>query len=157
MRGLYSAYGILSAYIHQDEERAMGQFLEVSIMEAALAYTVWESASYFATGQIPPPSGIVAQVVGAVSGFADFGWAYYDWRAESVELGADGVGRSGREDLLEDERYADNAGRLLNQGGVGERTWRRRLGRGRTDEWCEVLDKAGVPAGSYLQHGAGLG
>ena len=54
--GLYSAYGILSAYIHR-MKTGEGQFLEVSIMEAALAYTVWESASYFATGQIPPPLG----------------------------------------------------------------------------------------------------
>ena len=34
-----------------------GQYLEVSLLEAALAYTVWESSSYFATGEVPGPLG----------------------------------------------------------------------------------------------------
>ena len=34
-----------------------GQYLEVSLLESALAYTVWESSSYFATKEIPEPLG----------------------------------------------------------------------------------------------------
>ena len=92
--GLYSAYGILSAYIHR-LKTGEGQFLEVSIMEAALAYTVWESASYFATGQIPPPLGSSHRLVGAVSGAQDFGRSYHHRRAKSVELAKDVCARSG--------------------------------------------------------------
>ena len=54
--GMFSAYGILTAYINK-LRRGDGQYLEVSLLEAAIAYTVWESSSYFATGVVPGPLG----------------------------------------------------------------------------------------------------
>ena len=142
--GLYSAYGILSAYIHRLKS-GEGQFLEVSITEAAIAYTVWESASYFATGQIPPPLGsshrlsAPYQALKTADGHITIGAPNQsNWTRMCNSIG--------RGDLLEDERYADNAGRLLNRESLEsdlEETFSERS----TSEWCEILENAGVPAG----------
>ncbi len=142
--GLYSAYGILSAYIHKLKS-GEGQYLEVSIMEAALAYTVWESASYFATGNVPPPLGSAHrlsapyQALRTADGHITIGAPNQsNWERLCQAIG--------RKDLLEDERYADNAGRLLNREALEkdlEETFETRS----TREWCEVLDASGVPAG----------
>ena len=142
--GLYSAYGILSAYIHRLKS-GEGQFLEVSIMEAALAYTVWESASYFATGQVPPPLGsshrlsAPYQAFRTADGHITIGAPNQsNWQRMCQSIG--------RDDLLADDRYADNAGRLTNREQLEidlEETFCQRT----TAEWCEVLEDAGVPAG----------
>ena len=142
--GLYSAYGILSAYIHRLNSGG-GQYLEVSIMEAALAYTVWESASYFATGQIPPPLGsshrLAApyQALRTSDGHITIGAPNQsNWQRMCKSIG--------REDLLMVEKYADNAGRLLNREML-EKDLEDTFGTRTTSEWCEVLEAAGVPAG----------
>ena len=142
--GLYSAYGILSAYIHRMKS-GEGQYLEVSIMEAALAYTVWESASYFATGNIPPPLGSAHrlsapyQALRTADGHVTIGAPNQsNWQRMCQAIG--------REELLEDERYADNAGRLLNREAL-EMDLEETFGTRTTAEWCEVLEDAGVPAG----------
>ena len=54
--GMYGAYGILSAYIHR-LRTGEGQMVDTSLLEAGIAYTFWESAVYFATGEIPGPLG----------------------------------------------------------------------------------------------------
>ena len=142
--GLYSAYGILSAYIHR-LKTGLGQYLEVSIMEAALAYTVWESASYFATGQIPPPLGsshrlsAPYQALRTSDGHITIGAPNQsNWQRMCQAIG--------RQDLLELEKYSDNAGRLINREAL-EKDLEETFGTRTTDEWCEILDNAGVPAG----------
>ena len=142
--GLYSAYGILSAYIHKLKS-GEGQYLEVSIMEAALAYTVWESASYFATGNVPPPLGSAHrlsapyQALRTADGHITIGAPNQsNWERLCKAMG--------REDLLADERYADNAGRLMNREAL-EKDLEETFGTRSTREWCEVLDESGVPAG----------
>ncbi|MYF78442.1 MAG: CoA transferase, partial [Chloroflexi bacterium] len=142
--GLYSAYGILSAYIHRLKS-GEGQYLEVSIMEAALAYTVWESASYFATGNVPPPLGSAHrlsapyQALRTADGHITIGAPNQsNWERLCQAMN--------RDDLLEDERYADNAGRLMNRASL-EKDLEETFGTRSTNEWCEVLDAAGVPAG----------
>ena len=142
--GLYSAYGILSAYIHR-LKTGQGQFLEVSITEAAIAYTVWESASYFATGQIPPPLGsshrlsAPYQALRTSDGHITIGAPNQsNWQRMCQAIG--------RQDLLEIEKYSDNAGRLLNREAL-EKDLEETFGTRTTAQWCEILDQAGVPAG----------
>ncbi len=148
--GLYSAYGILSAYIHKLKS-GEGQYLEVSIMEAALAYTVWESASYFATGNVPPPLGSAHrlsapyQALRTADGHITIGAPNQsNWERLAQAIG--------RDNLLDDERYADNAGRLLNRESL-EQDLEETFGTRTTADWCEVLDAAGVPAGPIYNMG----
>ena len=54
--GLMAANGILCAYINA-LKTGQGQLVDTSIKEAGLAYTIWESAVFLASGEIPGPLG----------------------------------------------------------------------------------------------------
>ncbi len=54
--GAFAALGILSA-LHERARSGAGQHVDTSLFEAALAYTIWESALWFDTGAVPGPAG----------------------------------------------------------------------------------------------------
>ncbi|MCY0464253.1 CoA transferase, partial [Klebsiella pneumoniae] len=54
--GLFSAYGILCALEHRDRT-GQGQLVDTSLLEAAMALTVWEASEYWVTGQAPKALG----------------------------------------------------------------------------------------------------
>ena len=59
--GLLAANGVLCAYIHA-LKTGQGQQVDTSLMEAGVAYTVWESSVYFAEGEISGPLGSAHRV-----------------------------------------------------------------------------------------------
>ena len=142
--GLYAAYGILTAYINRLKTGA-GQYLEVSILEAAIAYTVWESSSYWATGNTPGPLGSAHrlsapyQALRTSDGYINLGAPNQsNWERLCQAIG--------RADLLDQPQYADNAGRLTNQTQL-ESDLEQTFAQHSTDHWMEVLNQAGVPCG----------
>src|SRR5216110_1919131 len=54
--GLFGAYGILCALEHR-EKSGEGQLVDTSLLEAAMALTVWESTEYWVTGEAPKALG----------------------------------------------------------------------------------------------------
>jgi crotonobetainyl-CoA:carnitine CoA-transferase CaiB-like acyl-CoA transferase len=54
--GVTALYGILGAYIGKLKS-GKGQYLETSLLEAGLAWTVWESGAYFGSGELPAATG----------------------------------------------------------------------------------------------------
>ncbi|MBM3957576.1 MAG: CoA transferase, partial [Gemmatimonadetes bacterium] len=111
--GIYAAYGILSAYIHR-LRTGQGQFLEVSLLEAGIAYEIWEGASYFATRASPGPGGSAHRLVAPYQALRT--------RDGHVILAAgnqatwEAAARAmGRDDLLEDERFQDNPARVTHR------------------------------------------
>ena len=50
--GLFGAYGILCALEYR-ERTGRGQLVDTSLLEAAMALTVWESTEYWVTGKAP--------------------------------------------------------------------------------------------------------
>lgn len=142
--GLYAAYGILTAYINRLKTGA-GQYLEVSILEAAIAYTVWESSSYWATGKTPGPLGSAHRLSAPYQALRT--------RDGYINLGAPNQSNwerlcqaIGRADLLDQPQYSDNAGRLTNQTQL-ESDLEQTFAQHSTDHWMEVLNQAGVPCG----------
>ena len=59
--GLFGANGVMAAYVHA-LKTGEGQMVDTSLMEAGVAYTVWESSVYFADGEIPGPLGSAHRV-----------------------------------------------------------------------------------------------
>ena len=145
--GMFATYGILTAYINKLRTRK-GQYLEISLLEAAIAYTVWESAGYFATGDIAEPLGsshrnsAPYQALKTKDGHINIGapnQSNWERFANAIE----------RTDLVVRNEFKDNASRLVNRESL-EVELELTLTTKSSGEWLEVLEKCGVPAGPIL-------
>ena len=142
--GIYGAFGILAAYINR-LNTGEGQHVETSLLESGIAYTIWESAIYFATGEPPGPVGsghpLVTpyQAFSTSDGYIMIGAANQaNWELLCKALG--------REELLDDQRYKTNALRRDHMTSLIE-TLQDTLASNETGYWLQVLEDAGVPNG----------
>ena len=145
--GIYAAYGILSAYINR-LKTGEGQFLEVSLLEAALAYEIWESAGYFATGESPGPRGSTHRLLAPYQAFeTKAGHIVLACGNQSIwETAARAMGR---EDLIGDERFKDNPTRIAHLPEL-QAELEATLVTNTSEHWLGVFDEAGVPAAPIL-------
>jgi crotonobetainyl-CoA:carnitine CoA-transferase CaiB-like acyl-CoA transferase len=142
--GLYACYAVLAAYIHR-LKTGQGQRIDTSLLEAGLAYTFWESAIFFATGENPPPMGsahrLLApyQALRASDGYLTVGAGNQrNWEQLCRVIG--------REDLSSDSRFATNGDRTRHQRELAE-TLEAVFATRSVAEWLAALERAGVPAG----------
>ncbi len=142
--GIYGAFGILAAYIER-RNTGRGQHVETSLLEAGIAYTIWESAVYFATGEPPGPVGsghllsTPYQAFPTLDGHVMIGSANQrNWERLCRAIG--------RVDLLKEPRFADNASRRRNQADLVA-TLEETFSQRDSEHWLGVLDEAGVPNG----------
>lgn len=54
--GLFATYAILAALIGRSKT-GQGQYIDASLFDAALAFSVWEASEYWGTGKVPDPLG----------------------------------------------------------------------------------------------------
>ncbi|MFQ5846073.1 MAG: CaiB/BaiF CoA transferase family protein [Candidatus Methylomirabilales bacterium] len=142
--GMYAAYGVLAAYVHR-LKTGEGQYVDTSLLEGALAYTFWESAIYFASGEIPRPMGSAHRL--------NAPYQVFETADGAISIGAANqstweklCGVLGRRDLLEDPRFRTNADRVRHYQELGallQPVFHER----KTAEWLARLETAGVPAG----------
>ena len=142
--GFYAAYGVLCAYI-QRLKTGKGQLIDASLLEGGLAYTVWESAMFFATGQAPEAAGSAHRLTAPYQSFPT--------RDGYINIGAANqanwerlCGAIERTDLMSDPRYVTNSDRMKNlkqlQAAL-EETFRTRD----SADWLRDIEAAGVPCG----------
>ncbi|MGH9209131.1 MAG: CaiB/BaiF CoA transferase family protein [Acidimicrobiales bacterium] len=142
--GTFGALGVVSAYVERLRS-GRGQRVDTSLLEGALAYTVWESASFFASGVAPGATGSAHRLTAPYQAFptAD-GWINIGaanqatWERLTAALGAD--------DLGADPRFATPFHRLRNRAELAE-FLAPVLATATTAVWLDRLAAAGVPAG----------
>jgi len=142
--GMYAAYGILCAYIHRLKS-GQGQYVDTSLLEGGLAYTVWESAMFFATGATPPPMGSAHRLAAPYQAFKTSDGYITIGAANQAnwELLCEALGRP---ELVADPRYRDNPARTRQAPDLArelEQTFEQRS----TREWLERMEAIGLPAG----------
>jgi crotonobetainyl-CoA:carnitine CoA-transferase CaiB-like acyl-CoA transferase len=142
--GMYAAYGVLCAYIGR-LRTGRGQLVETSLLEAGIAYTVWESAIYFASGQTPTPMGSAHRLSAPYQAFrtAD---SYIDVGAANQTNWEKLARALERVDLLSDPRFVDNPSRTVHAVELATELEKTFLTRP-SAEWLARLETAGVPAG----------
>jgi len=151
--GLFGAYGILSALEYR-ERTGEGQLVDTSLLEAAMALTVWESAEYWTTGKAPKPVGSAHrnsapyQALRASDGYFTVG-------AGNDKLFAGFCAVLGRKDFLEDKRFASRSSRLANRREL-EAEIEKVTVKDTRAAWLERLEKAGVPAGPINNYAEAL-
>ncbi len=145
--GLYASHAILAALLSR-MRTGEGQYIDTSLFEAALAYTIWESNEYWATGTAPQRLGTAHRLSAPYQVFATAnGW---------IAIGAANqrnweklVQALNRSDLLQNPSFATNADRMAHLGELVE-TLTATLKTRKTEAWLQVLDEVGVPCGPVL-------
>ena len=142
--GLLAANGVLCAYIHA-LKTGHGQQVDTSLMEAGVAYTVWESSVYFADGDIPGPLGSAHRVsapyqaLRTLDGYLNIGAATQPtWEQLCRAIG--------QESLIDDYRFLIPGDRKARQDELAtllEETF----STDTTGNWLKLLEDAGVVAG----------
>jgi crotonobetainyl-CoA:carnitine CoA-transferase CaiB-like acyl-CoA transferase len=145
---LYSALAAVSA-LYDRGATGLGQYIDVSLLEAGVSLAIWEAGKFFATGEIPRPLGSAHQSNAPYQAFrsAD-GWLTIgattppNWNAFCHALGLDR--------LLDDSRYTDTSLRYRHRDTlipVIEDV----IVKKPTAYWLGLLEGAGVPCAPIEQ------
>ena len=142
--GMFATYGILGAYVHA-LRTGEGQFVDTSLLEGGIAYTMWESAVLWFDGEVAGPVGsrhrmtAPYQAYRTADGHMNVGVANQNTWARFCEA-------ISRPDLRDDPRFFTNADRVRNLSALRveiERT----LAKASTAVWLERLSTRNVPSG----------
>jgi formyl-CoA transferase len=142
--GLFAAYAILATLRARDRD-GLGQHIDISLLESAIALEAWETSAYFATGEVPKPLGSAHrinapyQAVRTADGYITIGATTpSNWRAFAAALGL--------AHLDADERFSTGPLRRKNYRELVELI--EQVTKTKTsDHWYRLLEKAGVPCG----------
>ncbi|QUG41518.1 CoA transferase [Psychrobacillus sp. INOP01] len=141
---------ILSAYIYR-LKKGIGQYIDVSLVDSGLAWTVWEAAAYFGKGEVPQRNGTAHRVSAPYQG--------YKTQDGFILIGA------GNQKLWEnfcllvvhkpewltDERFLTNSIRAKNASQL-EIEIEEVLSEHPSSYWLELLDAGGVPSGPIYSY-----
>ncbi|HTJ25373.1 MAG TPA: CoA transferase [Candidatus Limnocylindria bacterium] len=141
---LYATIAVLAALRARDRD-GLGQFIDVSLLESAVSFAVWEAGRWFATGELPRPSGSAHQAVAPYQAFrtAD-GYLTFGANSQAHWLRACEV--LGLEALANDERFADNDRRLAHRAELAAAIEAVTTTRP-SAHWSERFGAAGIPCG----------
>jgi crotonobetainyl-CoA:carnitine CoA-transferase CaiB-like acyl-CoA transferase len=143
--GVTTLYAILGAFIGK-LRHGEGQYVETSLLEAGLAWSIWEFGAYFGGGERPTATGTrhrrsaPYQAFRSKDGYVTLG-ASGDklWRAFVTQVVE-------QPQWLDDPRFARNPLRVKNVDALQELI-EAILTTQTTAYWVEKLDAAGVPGG----------
>ncbi|MTD12334.1 CoA transferase [Nakamurella sp. YIM 132087] len=142
--GIFGAVGVLNALMYR-ERFGRGQHVDVSLLEAGIATTVWETANWFAAGDVATPLGSAHRMSAPYQAFptAD-GWLTIG--AANQRTWEKLCSAIGRTDLTEDPRFVDNPTRLRNREALAKEI-ATTLATDTRAGWSQKLHAAGVPCG----------
>ncbi|QQX87021.1 CoA transferase [Cupriavidus necator] len=151
--GLFTAYGVLSALMGR-EHTGQGQYVDASLFETALGLSVWESAEYWGTGEVPVPIGSANRMSAPYQAVraAD---RHFVIGAANPKLWAALCDVIERPDLLADPRFTDNAARIRNRAALIPEI-EAEFARKPAAEWVDALLAAGVPAAPIFTYDEAL-
>ena len=148
--GMFASIGVLCA-IAAREKTGRGQQVDVSLMELAVSFGVYEAASYFATGVVPKKIGQAHrgsspyQIMQTADGWMALGASADNLWRKTLKV-------MGMEELASDPRFRTKADRVKNNDALVE-ILQQRLREEPTAYWFERLDAEGVPVGPVMDHG----
>ena len=150
---LFALYGILSAYIGR-QKTGRGQYVDASLFEAAIAFSIWDISEYWGTGNVPTPLG-TANRFSAPYQAVKAKDAFFVMGANNNKLWQTLCEVLERPDLLADARFKTIAERLLNRVVLITELEKSFAARNSAD-WIDILLAAGIPAGPILNYAEAL-
>ena len=142
--GILAANGVLCAYIHA-QRTGQGQLVDTSLLEAGIAYTIWESSGYFADGEVPGPLGSAHRVSAPYQAMRTSD-GYINIGAPTQRTWEQLCRAIGQEELIEDQRFKEPGDRKAKEGELAD-LLEETFSQQSTAYWLETLEKAGMVAG----------
>ena len=142
--GMFALSAIQAAYINL-LKNGEGQYIEVSLLESALAYTVWESTGFFYDGEIPEPLGSSHRVSAPYQALKTKD-GYLNVAAPNQSNWERLCDAIQRQDIKSKEVFVDNVSRVKNRMELEKELEKTFILKTR-EEWIKILDVAGVPCG----------
>jgi formyl-CoA transferase len=141
---LFAVYGILSAYIGKTKS-GEGQFIDASLFDSALAFSIWDTAQYWGTGVEPYKLG-TANHMSAPYQAMKASDGYFVMGATNQKLWKLLCEKIQRDELFEDVRFKTNPLRLANRLELAIELEKSFITK-TADEWIDLLLSGGIPAG----------
>ena len=112
--GMWSAFAIMSAVFHRDQH-GEGQAIDVSMMDAQVAWLTYQAAFYFANGQPPKRLGAAHPTLVPYQAFMCKDGKYVNVAVGSERIWERFCQGIGRQDLKDHPDYAVNGDRVRNR------------------------------------------
>jgi crotonobetainyl-CoA:carnitine CoA-transferase CaiB-like acyl-CoA transferase len=138
-------YHILLAYIYKLKS-GEGQYIDISLVESGIAWTVWEAAAFFGMGEVAEPNGTRHRLIAPYQGFrTKNGYILVGAANQKLwELFCKHVVK--KEEWITDHRFVTGKDRVENvnelehliEGVFSEET---------SDFWLQKLETVGIPCG----------
>lgn len=152
--GNVAVHSILYSLI-QRAQNSRGNYIDISLVDAAIAWSIWEAGAYFGNGEVPKPTGsrhrrsAPYQAFRTADGYVTVG-ANNDrlWRRFCEHVVE-------KPEWLDDSRFSRMSSRLANIAALEAEIEEIFVTRD-TDHWVKVLDDAGVPGGPVLTYDEAL-
>ena len=142
--GFHAVEGILLALLVRNKT-GKGQFIDVSLMDSIISILTYQAGNYLATGEAPTRVGNRHPMITPYESFETKD-GYVIFAVGNQRLWESFVKTLGREELNDDARFADMKNR--NQHPAELKAIIEEITRQKnTQEWVEIMEKAGVPCG----------
>jgi len=142
--GTFAALGVLAAWGHR-LRTGEGQHVEATLLESALAYTVWEAGIYLTTGEVAQRKGSRHRLASPYESFQTRdGCMVVGVSNQRLWLRLCEV--LGKPSLDEDVRFRDPISRLKHRDALRDEI-EARLATQDTKSWVEKMVERGIPCG----------
>ena len=143
--GMWAAFAIMAA-IHHRSQSGAGQYIDVSMMDAQVAWLTYQAGYFFANGTPPKRMGAAHPTLVPYQAFM-----CQDGKYINVAVGSDRIWERfcqgmNREDLKDHPDYASNGDRVRNRGAMVSLLQEYFLTRPVAD-WVKDLQAVNVPCG----------
>lgn len=146
---LFAVYGALSAYVGA-QKTGLGQMVDASLFDSALAFSIWDTSEYWGTGKPPVALGTANRMSAPYQAVqAQDGW--FVMGATNNKLWHKLCTLIGREELLSDARFSSIANRLANREVLISELEDTFL-KNTAPFWIDALLANGIPAGPILDY-----
>jgi crotonobetainyl-CoA:carnitine CoA-transferase CaiB-like acyl-CoA transferase len=142
--GMYATQATLAALFERELGDGEGQKVDVSLLDGQVAWMSYMASNYFATGESPGRMGSKHPTIAPYQAFETVD-GYVVVAVGSEHIWPRFCRAIGREDLVDDDRFATNADRVENRDAL-DPLLAEELADFETDELLDRLDEHDVPA-----------
>ncbi len=143
--GMWSAFAIMSAIYHRNQH-GEGQHIDISMMDAQVAWLTYQAAYFFANGEPPKRLGAAHPTLVPYQGFMCQDGKYINVAVGSERLWQRFCQGMNKQELQDHPDYATNGDRVRNRSKLAPYLQELFLTRP-VAEWVSDLQEASVPCG----------